>query len=245
MLPIENVEQFAENLTRSPLNNKIHWFHYRFKTGDTLALVAKKFNTSIASIRKMNHLRTNPQHGYDLLIPYNSASATAPEAIEQIAAREENKRERSLVFSNREKQVDDSVELGASFPLNYSLRPGDTIYMVRHNDSLKSIANRFHVTPQTILAVNHLKNQTLTPGSQLIVPAHPLANNNINHTITKKNNGPLQPGDTIYMVRRGDTIEQIAARYKTTASAIRVANLMINNSLEEGDRLIIPTHVRG
>ena len=44
---------------------------------------------------------------------------------------------------------------------------------------------------------------------------------------------------------RIDTIEKIASKFRTTASAIRLTNLIDNDSLSEGEQLIIPTHLRG
>src|SRR3990167_6402933 len=44
VLPIENIEQFTENLARSPLSRPINWMHYKVKSGDTIASVAKKFD---------------------------------------------------------------------------------------------------------------------------------------------------------------------------------------------------------
>jgi hypothetical protein len=46
------------------------------------------------------------------------------------------------------------------------------------------------------------------------------------------------------MIRSGDTIDKIAEKFKTTPASIRVANLMPDNHLREGEHLIIPTHLR-
>lgn len=117
----------------------------------------------------------------------------------------------------------------------YKLQPGDTLYMVRDGDDVARVAKRFHITAQNILAVNKI-NGALRPGTQLIVPTHP--------TETASNQEfQLAPGDTVYVVRPGDTIEAIAARFHTNAAIVRLANLLADNSdLHEGDKLVIPTH---
>jgi len=83
----------------------------------------------------------------------------------------------------------------------------------------------------------------LKPGKQLLIPTH------LKMVANKSNPEPklkkVQPGDTIYMVRRGDTIEKIARKFRTTASAIRITNLIDNGSLSEGDNIVIPTHLQG
>ncbi|TAK71546.1 MAG: LysM peptidoglycan-binding domain-containing protein, partial [Gammaproteobacteria bacterium] len=167
VLPIENVEQFTENLAMSPFHEPtppINWSHYANKT--------KKSRATIV------------------------ASKAA---------------------------------------VNYTLQPGDTIYMVRAHDTLISIAARFHVNVQALQIANQLESTMVRPGKELIIPTH-LAN---------AGDGKLQPGDTIYMVRRGDTIDKIADRFHTSASAIRLTNLVDDNSLVEGEKLVVPTHFSG
>ena len=82
-----------------------------------------------------------------------------------------------------------------------------------------------------------LKGKKIIVGSQLVIPTHIKRRNN--HAPEEK----LLPGDTIYMVRRGDTIEKIANRFHTTPAAIRLTNLVDNHSLIEGEKLVIPTHI--
>jgi LysM repeat protein len=177
VLPIENVEQFSENLIlvqSSPQfaqENK----HYKTRTKETLLAIAKK----IKSIPKsLHHPLYQAEH--------------------------------------------------------YKLEPGDTLYMVRRGDDIYKIASHFHLTPQTLLAINELGNRHVLPvGTKLIIPTHYAKAETIHHY-------QLAPGDTIYMVRKGDTLEHIANKFRTSPPALRLANLMASNAVREGDRLIIP-----
>lgn len=241
VLPIENVEQFSENFSRSPLNTKIKWIHYRVKAGDTLASIAKKFNSSANAIHKMNHLAKNSlRRGMNLLIPNKDHATTKVELIAESTTRQQQKRKiikPTLINANKNHLSElelalNDLEKAAS---TYTLQPGDTVYIVRSKDTLEDIAKRFHVNAQTLLAANQLSNGKLKSGQQLIVPTH---------TIVQTNSNGLQPGDTIYMVRRGDTIEKIALKFRTTPAAIRLANLIDDSSLLEGEKLVVPTHLR-
>jgi len=224
ILPIENVEQFSENFARSPLNQPLQWLHYKVKSGDTLALIAKKFKTIAADIRKLNHLsKNNLQAGTHLLIP-NTHGIILPDDKETIQD----------TFASNIKKKKHVTPLHIAH--HYALAPGDTIYMVRKNDTLQKIATRFHSTVSTIRLANQLKTAWVKPGRQLIIPTHP---------IKTQDNNPLSPGDTIYMVRHGDTIEKIARKFHTSPAFIRGTNLVDNETLSEGDKLIIPTHLRG
>lgn len=228
VLPIENVVDFSENLASAMQNTTIqppvHWMHYKVKAGDTLASIANKFQTTPKAIRQLNRLTKNSvRHGNHLLIP-NANTALVMD-----------KQETKPQFVNTVR-MQENVKPVLSFnkiTSRYIMQPGDTIYMVRKKDSLASIAKRFSINGKSILAANRLKASLVVPGTQLIIPTHRSNDNKSAKTI--------QPGDTVYMVRRGDTIAKISHKFNTTPSALRLANLIDDNSLQEGIKIIIPT----
>lgn len=263
VVPIENVVQFSENLANTPFNEPppIDWIHYKIKSGDTLASVAKKFNTTTVALRKLNHLTKNSlRHGSQLLIPNKSTETdSTPPTQTIVAAKSETeietraeikplpvkKPDEFLTIVQNESQapvVEASTPESQTIANNYSLQPGDTVYMVRQKDTLFSISKRFHTSPQIISLANNLKNNKVKPGVQLIIPTH-VAPIQIANAFESSTSNNISAGDTVYMVRNGDTIEKIANKFHTTPSAIRVANLMRGDSLQEGDNLLIPTHI--
>jgi membrane-bound lytic murein transglycosylase D len=225
VLPIENVVDFTENIANATQNTfsqppQVRWMHYKVKTGDTLASIANKFNTTPKEIRQLNRLTKNAvRQGNHLLIP---------KIADVIAEREEPK----STFTATEK-VKPTLSYNKPSSSPYIMQPGDTIYMVRKKDSLASIAKRFRLDSHSILAANRSKASIIAPGTQLIIPTHRSIDT---HSVKK-----VQPGDTVYMVRHGDTIAKISRKFNTTPSAIRVANLVDDNSLQEGIKIIIPT----
>jgi membrane-bound lytic murein transglycosylase D len=224
VLPIENIEQFTENLAHSPFHYQTHWVHYTTKSGDTLLSIAKKFNTTSIRIRQMNHLSSQTiKPGVHLLIPHTTTQYAARESpTTYLEARENSQLKKKL-----------PVPLKKAFN-RYTLQPGDTVYMVRNKDSLDSIAHHFHVSKAMLYIANQLSSTSLEPGRQLIIPTHA---KRIETTVK-----PLSPHDTLYMVQRGDTLEKIAQRFKTTSSVIRLANLLSSGTVQQGDQLIIPAH---
>ena len=232
VLPIERVEQFTENLVRSPLNTQINWVHYRFNTGDTLLSVAKKFNTTPEAILKLNQLSKNAiRRHMVLLIPTDKEKKARDTKNTGLVATQPYDRAKRTGSTT-------ATSVAAIKALsNYTLQPGDTVYMVRSSDTLHGIAKRFHVAPDILRAANKLSpTRRLLPGKQLIIPTHV--------SLSANNQDGLQPGDTIYMVRKGDTIENIANKFHTSPASIRLSNLINGNALQEGERIVVPTHIQ-
>jgi len=247
VIPIENVEQFSENLVRSPFNNRssLGWIHYRMKAGDTLLSVARKFKTTPDEIRKLNRLvKTNPRRGTNLLIPDHSdktislASAESNnDLINHTSLKKKKNRSKQPAFASNNSSKRLVTEANSSS--SYHMQPGDTIYMVRSKDSLESISKKFKVSAKMLMTANNLKGNRVTPGKNLVIPTH----NNVKLVASGRVRA-VGLNETIYKVRRGDTIAKIAKRFHTSPSSIRIANLVDDNSLSEGINLVIPKPVR-
>lgn len=245
VLPIEHVQQFTENLARSPLYQRVNWIRYKIKQGDTLASIAKLYNMSPSMLSKANStLAQNFAPGKYMIIPRTTPaiSKTIMESQSYLLAMDNSK---------TNKIVPTFTKIGSSKPFSnttstsnekYELQPGDTLYMVRNGDDLEKIAKRFKVKVNTIIATNQLQSRKgIRLGEQLIIPTHQAMNTAPNKPSIQKYH--LTHGDTIYMVRKGDDIEKIAKKFRVAPSAIRLANLLNSNYVQEGDQLVIPTHM--
>jgi LysM repeat protein len=251
VLPIENVQQFTENLQETPsYRPSIHWQRYKVKSGDTLVALAKRYNSSPSALSKINQLRSkHVRPGTNLVLPGTVASAPRPLPMPSSARLIAAAATRHVMSETPPRALstlppppapEDSLPMQSAYtsPVSsdYSIQPGDTIYMTRRGDNLQKVAAHFHVNPQDLLAANPASNaRALGPDERLVIPTH-LAK------LSKTLKYQLTGGDTIYMVRVGDTVDKIAQRFHTTAPEIRIANLIADNDLHEGDRLVIPTH---
>jgi cell wall-associated NlpC family hydrolase len=94
-------------------------------------------------------------------------------------------------------------------------------YIVAEGDTLVKIANRFHVTPETVMWANDLGNGApLRPGQELIV---------------------LPVSGVLHTVEAGDTLAQVASMYGAERSHVLEANLLEDeDELEEGRVLVVP-----
>ncbi len=262
VLPIENVAQFTDNLAQTSLYQlPVRWEHYKTRSGDSLVVLAKRYNTSPSILRKMNQLSSNrlaagtnlviPKavHGalqeqvseedQDILaentpsprVPVKRALPPAREFVDEVPAVKPAPVQLATAVVQTNNPAPPEVPVGS-----YFIQPGDTIYMTRNGDTLARVAEHFHITAADLLAANPMAGtRDLQADERMVIPTH-LARSH------KQQHYQLTPGDTIYMVRAGDTMDKIARKFHTTPPEIRIANLIAENAVHEGDRLVIPTH---
>jgi LysM repeat protein len=103
---------------------------------------------------------------------------------------------------------------------------------VQRNDTLWDIARSFSVSLDALCSVNGLsRRDTIHPGQRLQIPGREAA---------EATAAEPPSGETMYKVRRGDTLYDIARKFGTTVSAIKRANGLNGSRIYPGDMLRIP-----
>ncbi len=104
--------------------------------------------------------------------------------------------------------------------------------VVKAGDSLWSIAQRHNTNVATIIALNKLKSTRLKVGQTLKVPAT-ISRKNVK--VSRKANG------TIHVVKRGESLFTIAAKYKVPLESLLEANgLSKHSTIYPNQKLLIP-----
>jgi LysM repeat protein len=114
-------------------------------------------------------------------------------------------------------------------------------YRVSPGDTIGGIALRLHVSPGTLMALNHLDARgRIYAGQHLVVPAQQA------RAVVKTSRGTASGlRTTTYTVRAGDTVGAIARRLGTTQTAVLKANGLRSSSvIVPGQRLRVAVKAR-
>ena len=171
LVPLSQRAQFQQKLSQLPIKERIHWQRYRIKPGDSLILIAKRFNTDISTIRYVNQLQSNKiRAGKTLMIPTASEQRqhyqlSAEQRVAKLQQRRPNQR--------RSQRVVHTVEAG---------------------DSLWKLARRYKVSVNQLTQWNSIApRDVLKLGQQLSVWLKP----DNGQGVTRKVGYKVRSGDSL------------------------------------------------
>lgn len=201
----------------TPTNSEVGVTKYSVVSGDSLSLIAKKFQTSVETIRTLNGLTSDVIFiGQILSVPASEGTETpVNELVENTPTVPELTSE-----SNNEQN---SVPKAES--LNYTVVSGD---------SLSLIAKRFNTTVQSIKERNNLTTDVIFIGQILVIPE--IQQDQISE--------PVKTTEITHIVFSGDYLSTIAKRYNVTVEAIKTRNNLLTDTIYIGQKLVIPTQTQ-
>lgn len=112
-----------------------------------------------------------------------------------------------------------------------------TMYQVQPDDNLAKIAKRYNCTAKDIRDWNNLKGSVLQVGQQLIVSK----NEKTPDYTSSPTSTRAETKDVLYIVKQGESLENIAADHQIEVNAILKANSMATDQkVQPGMQLVIP-----
>ena len=104
----------------------------------------------------------------------------------------------------------------------------DNLYQVVSGDTLSEIAERYTVDIQELRRLNDIDGNRILIGQKLILHENKAAS----LPTTKKDKGP-----PFYVVKRGDTLSEIALRFDMPLNALRSLNDLTGNAIQSGQKI--------
>lgn len=186
---------------------------YRIRHGDTLNAVARRYRTTVAYLRDLNDL------------PRRKALRVGMKIYvpDRTPLKDRGTTSRSAAKNNKSSQL-----AAASAELNSDGR----YYIVQSGDSLFTIARKYSTSVSELQRINSIKRgRILKVGMKLRVPAPD--NSSSAREVAKAK---------VHVVKRGENLSVIAAKYKVSMTDIKERNKIRNPaSLVVGARIVIPS----
>lgn len=211
---------------------------YTVKSGDSLSVIAKKFNITTNELKSFNKLTTDTiKVGQVLQLPLTKYTVKSGDSLSVIAKAYSVSVERLKAINNMNSDV---IFPGQALyvPTNISNTTEDTVsntintYTIQAGDSLSLLAKRFNTTVTAIKAENNLTTDFITIGQKINIPPH--------ENVESQNE--TQPADTLpdlYTVASGDSLSVIAKKFNTTVQELMNLNLLTNTTIIVGQTLKI------
>lgn len=143
---------------------------YKVVSGDTLWSIAKKFDTTVNEIKRLNNLSNNLlKVGTNLIVPNgnntdsDTYTVSRGDTLYSIARKNNISIDRIRELNNL---TSDVLRVGQVLKLKESVI---NKYIVKLGDTLYSIASKFNTTVDTIKRLNNLTSNLLSIGQELII----------------------------------------------------------------------------
>ncbi|WP_027720604.1 LysM peptidoglycan-binding domain-containing protein [Maridesulfovibrio zosterae] len=111
-------------------------------------------------------------------------------------------------------------------------------YKIRSGDSWYRIAHRYGVPVAVLKSVNNRKSNIIRPGRFIMIPGK--GSKTAIYTARKSKTRRTAQNRANYRVRSGDTLWDIASRYKVSVNTLKRANGLYSSKLKIGQKLYIP-----
>ncbi len=224
---------------------------YTVQSGDTLYGIAKRFNSTVQSLKELNNL-TSDNLRVGQVLKVSSSSDTEPmecimyivkkgDSLYSIARKynttvDEIKRYNNLTSNLI--NIGDRIIIPCNVANDYKDTENNYVsYIVEKGDTLYSIANKFGTTVDKIKELNDLTSNTLTIGDVLIVDDR----TGVSSILECYGEGDYEDLNYFnYIVKKGDNLYDLARQYNTSVDELKRINGLTNNNLSVGQILKIP-----
>jgi membrane-bound lytic murein transglycosylase D len=217
-VPAGGKESFLARLEQVPAEERRSFAHHTVRKGETLSTIAGRYSVSMSELQSANRIANANKiyPGMNLVIP--SKTAALPQALTSTAGSGSTKASASAPEA-APKAKSSSSSSGRTQTLSHVVRKGET---------LSGIAARYGVSAADLQSWNGLRNANhVMVGQSLKVQAKASAS-----ASTKSSSAAA-----VHVVRKGDTLSAIAARYDLSLEQLKRLNGIKGSHIEVGQKL--------
>ncbi|WP_397537224.1 LysM peptidoglycan-binding domain-containing protein [Rummeliibacillus pycnus] len=187
---------------------------YKVKNGDSLYVIAQKYNTTVSQLKKSNNLTSD-------MIYVGQNIKTNSKSITKVSTASVTKKTTTTTKQSR----------------TYKVKSGDYLAKIAayHNIPISSLMKENHLADDMIYVGQTLK----IPGTSTVKVASTTDTRNTNKS-TNKNSTTKKTTTTTYKVKSGDYLAKIAAKFNVTVASIQKSNNLKSDSIYVGQSLKIP-----
>ena len=219
---------------------------YIVKAGDTLYGISNQFGVSVTELARLNNITGSTiKVGQVLKIPSNSGTnpdnmfmytVKKGDSLYKIALKY-NTTVNKIIDLNNLKSTTLSVGQILRIPEMYTKEeymylPSFISYTVKKGDTLYGISKEYNVPVDTIIKDNSLSSSSLSVGQILRIRTE-------DNLECYGNEYTPPSNDITYVVKKGDSLYQIAKKYNTSVDSIKKKNNLTSNTLSIGQKLLI------
>ena len=208
LVPVAAEQAFTEKLAALLPDERVNWESHRIRKGETLAGIAVRYRTSVASLKSFNNLRSDIIHQGDIL-----RVAAPKEALKHYTLSVDGRRMRGLRDTGDGKKF---------------------IYTVRRGDTLWDIGRHYGVSVKQLTSWNGISRRgILRPGQKLTLWFAESGKKKAEAVTAKPASDPFH-----YTVKKGDSLWSIAKKFNVTVKQLLAWNNLRKNKFLYPDQKI-------
>jgi membrane-bound lytic murein transglycosylase D len=218
LVPYDKAADFKQKLAALPTSERVSWKQHKIVQGESLAQIARRYQTSVSALKETNRLKgNNIRAGSSLLIP------TAKESSKFYSLSADARKFKNLKRTGDGKQY---------------------IYSVKRGDNLWDISRQYGISVKQLTRWNGISSKSLLkPGQKLTVwvkQDKQYEDGALIKAVAKN------PATGTYTVKRGDSLWLIARKFDVHVNdLLKWNNLKKGNHLKPGQSLIVQQTITG
>lgn len=243
------------------------WFYYKSKRGETLTSIALRYKVSINDLMSWNHISNRRLAQNQKIRIYTErnidiAAANTPSKSEKKLFRYKVRKGDSVTevadkfgvkvsdLKTWNKIADNKIVVGSVLKVytnEKSASYGDNasksartlnMHSVKKNETLKQVADKYHVSVTDIKKWNKISGNNLVAGQKLKLFSDNV-NNDKSEKITKKSSKKESAKVVTHVVKKGESLQIIAKKYNTTVKALSAKNKVAGGKVVPGQKIVI------